>query len=113
MLRTGRLRICYRRLLELGSSLLSFQTNSHASNQPRASRRYQERMAHCLTCDLFNHTRQTCGTAGKYYHDAHGEEKPYGCWCYLPIKAATACNCWAWERTGGEMGWPAELNDYR
>lgn len=30
----------------------------------------------------------------------------------MHIKAAGKCNCWLYDLTDGEMGWPKELNDF-
>jgi len=75
------------------------------------------RMSHCRRCELFDAKRQTCGRASLtkeswYESPRTGRSEPYGCWCYLPVKAATPCNCWLYERTNGESGWPAALNSF-
>jgi hypothetical protein len=69
------------------------------------------RMAHCRQCPLFDAEHQTCGTAGTWYNNPEVGQAPLGCWCYLPVKTATLCNCWLYDRVHGE-GWPAELNSF-
>ena len=75
------------------------------------------RLSHCKKCELFDPKRRTCGRASLakeswYRSPVTGRSEPYGCWCYLPVKAATPCNCWLYERTNGQDGWPAELNSF-
>jgi hypothetical protein len=70
------------------------------------------RMIACMECDLYNHARKTCGTAGQWYtHPGTGRKEPFGCWCYLPVKNQTRCNCWLYERLPNQ-GWPKFLNSF-
>jgi hypothetical protein len=74
---------------------------------------YVRRRGHCRGCPIFNRHLGTCGTPGNTYFDPNaGEERPTGCYCLMAIKAATECNCWAYETTKGSpgAGWPRQLN---
>lgn len=62
----------------------------------------KDRLAVCRLCPLFNATLETCGSPAS-------EDPTLGCWCYMPVKARTSCNCWLVdEELPG--GWSAELN---
>jgi len=62
---------------------------------------------------MFNPELQTCGTAREtFFSPSARQVLPLGCWCYMPIKAALRCNCWLYDVSAGQAGWPPELNDY-
>lgn len=77
----------------------------------------EQRLACCRECSLFNSERQTCGTAGEWYFNRDTRRlEPFGCWCWLPVKVATKCNCWLYDRmilpAMTSKGWPKELNSF-
>lgn len=67
---------------------------------------YRRRQERCEVCPIYNRKMQTCGTAGEVLAD---KQHAFGCWCYMPVKARLATDCWLWERNL-TMGWPDELN---
>lgn len=71
-----------------------------------------QRLDACAMCQIYDRELRTCGTPNSVYDDGTGL-KPYGCWCYMPLKARLNVNCWLSEVTDGADGWPSELNtDY-
>lgn len=77
--------------------------------RPRVSNDiYRQRQERCEVCPIYDHNRQTCGTAGEFLESG----EPYGCGCYMPAKARLHVDCWIWERdlATSTMGWPDELN---
>lgn len=60
---------------------------------------------------MFNRKLLTCGTLGKTYQSDTGPRQ-VGCLCYMPLKASLQFNCWYYDETEGDMGWPDELNAY-
>jgi hypothetical protein len=32
--------------------------------------------------------------------------------CYMPLKARLKTNCWLYDETEGDIGWPDHLNSY-
>jgi hypothetical protein len=70
------------------------------------------RLGTCRACPMFDERRQTCGTVGEWYDDPDtGRKEPLGCWCFLPIKVHTPCNCWLIGRIQSAFAWPKELNE--
>lgn len=76
-------------------------------------KRYLNRMSQCRRCPIFNKKRKTCGTAGEMFNNPRtGKRETLGCWCLVTVKNLLKCNCWLYDITSGEQGWPKELNDY-
>lgn len=69
------------------------------------------RLDACAMCEIYNRDLHTCGTPHSVYDDGTGV-RPYGCWCYMPLKVRLNVNCWLWELTNGTSGWSDELNTY-
>lgn len=63
-----------------------------------------DRLKHCQNCPIFYKPLATCGTPFR--------DPDLGCFCHMPTKAKTKCNCWLYDNTNGEQGWPKELNDF-
>ena len=84
---------------------------------PRSKKRpslslYQSRNQHCQRCPLFDQSLKTCGTPGQTYADVTTRQtRTLGCLCYLPLKNAIPCNCWA-RNVGLSLGWPDQLNSF-
>lgn len=66
----------------------------------------EQRLAACRKCPVFYAKLQTCGSP--LIKDA----RDLGCFCYMPIKVTTQCNCWLYDQTDGEQGWTKSYNDY-
>ncbi len=65
------------------------------------------RLIHCRSwCPIFYAPLQTCGTPLKK------DLRDMGCFCHMPTKAKTKCNCWLYDQTDGKRGWPDDLNDF-
>lgn len=94
------------RLITTGFYLLSMPFRARVSEAL-----YRHREEHCHNCPLYNPRLQTCGNPGETYRSVitHRNE-PYGCWCYMPLKAKLKVSCWWWLHTQGSEGWPDELN---
>lgn len=93
-------------LLAIGRFVLSRQNASEDD--------YKRRRGTCAGCPIYNRHFQSCGTPGNRYFDPKdGVDKEIGCYCFMPIKAATDCNCWAYELTSGQAGWPESLNTWK
>lgn len=95
---------CAARGLELALKLWV----KHEQHNDRA----RQRLAACLRCPIYYAKLETCGTPlqrGPDYNDENG--KPMGCYCHMPTKVTTHCNCWMYDQTNGDLGWAKELND--
>lgn len=61
-----------------------------------------QRLAVCERCPVYCKTLETCGSPA-------ADDPTLGCWCYMPVKASTSCNCWLVDEAL-PGGWPSELN---
>lgn len=74
---------------------------------------YARRNRFCGKCPLFNRQRGTCGTAGRtFFNPRTNEYEALGCFCVTRVKNASPANCWAFNATNGDAGWPKELNSF-
>ncbi len=89
------------RCLEKGKAFLRALQTSRCGKHPSAKARMEE----CRKCPLFYKPLQTCGSP-------LAKESKMGCYCYLPLKVTLKANCWLFDETNGELGWPKPLNDY-
>lgn len=69
------------------------------------------RITQCEQCPIYYHPLRTCGSPLNRKKWARKDEKE-GCFCYMPVKIKTKCNCWLYDETNGKMGWSKDLNNY-
>jgi hypothetical protein len=90
------------RIAFVWKAIQSVLTGSNPTSE--SSKELQDaRLSHCRKCPIYNHKRETCGTAGKEREYEDGTVEPEGCYCYMPLKVRIKdAECWLNE--GGEPG---------
>ena len=59
----------------------------------------EARLANCHNCYVYNREFQSCGTPG-----GMKDNRPFGCWCYLPRAAGIPeKGCWLGANGGPDM----------
>jgi hypothetical protein len=83
-------------------------------NRPDGGHLMEEaRNSECEKCPLFYKPLRTCGSPLLKTPESRDHNgKPMGCFCFMPLKSKTECNCWLYGESGGVMGWPEPLNDF-
>lgn len=70
------------------------------------------RLKHCREkCPIYYAKLGTCGSPFMR-KDWKKPTEPLGCFCHMETKAGTECNCWLYDQTEGEHGWPHGLNSH-
>jgi hypothetical protein len=70
-----------------------------------------QRITRCEQCPIYYRPLRTCGSPMARKSWPNGEKM--GCFCYMPVKIKTKCNCWLYDETNGKMGWPKDLNNFQ
>ncbi len=70
-----------------------------------------DRLNVCEKCPIFYAPLLTCGSPF-LRKDWKKPTEQLGCFCHMPTKAKTECNCWLYDETEGAQGWPHELNSF-
>ena len=88
-----------------GMSLLSILRSLNQSPlQSELKPIYVARLKTCWRCPVYNRKLRSCGSK-----NAIIDGEPAGCLCWMPLKAGTKSDCWAYENAK-MFGWPPQLN---